>query len=491
MAVNEGIPVTEADIPTGLKCIKVYIPDGTDVHLYSLRGQLSNLGKPWFWDTGGDVDLARVIAGWWIAASEATDMTAACEECEDVNVNVNVNCCCNGSQSTNLVCYDQNGQPIINTGPVTPDDQYPPPTGEDWPMNPGIDAPPPTFDTWNDYDQNACAAANALWSMLVWAFRAFEHVMDLLEDVPQVIIAVAVFFPSALATAIAESAWLAKAAEWLLRLSDYAEDAKEYITAIREFLEENQQELVCRMYTRRHDIPGLKFDLVNRIIAYIETVFTLEAGDLWVIRQFLQEVIPFKVFMRWFTESGTYVAAIDPIDCSACVGDWTWGLNTGNGDGTLAIEYQTETAVFFSGLIPKAGSTQVQGFAGIVEGLQPVSGSIGAMRFFIEYLYTAHPNGWAQTQFEVRTVDMQGLFTSNPVQNKTGMIKNGSYVGPVDVDYVVNGTLSFPALTNDPSSAVFALIRVSVPQTQFNVICRIRDIEWLDINGDPIEMEAL
>lgn len=318
---SRGIPTTAADIPTGLKCVKVYIPTGSDVHLYAFRGALTNLAQAWYWDTGGDYETALQIAAGWMAASEATDLTDLCDDCteiEDMNLNVNVNCCCNGS-GDNLVCYDKNGQPIVAPQPYTPDDGYVPPTGGDWPMDPINDPPPASFDDWDAYDTNACAAANAVYELMVFIMAAIHGVVDLAVSAAAALIALAALFPAQLAEALA-SGFVGRMAEALVKLASHSEDAKDWIEDIQAYLAANQENIVCTLYTNRHNIPAMKVNFINQVIDYLVSVITLDAGDLVVLREFLERTVPLDVMMSWYTNAAEWtLLTVTPIDCTGCL----------------------------------------------------------------------------------------------------------------------------------------------------------------------------
>lgn len=312
-----GVPASVADIPTGLKCIKVYIPDGTDIHLYALRGQLSNLGKSWWWDTGGDVELARDIASWWIAASEATDLTIACEDCDmaECNVNVNVNCGCGGGIPTTILCYDQDGNPAITPQPPV-EPTIPNPVGETWPINPTEDTAPDAFGDWTTFDVEACAAANGLWqavyAMVTWA----EGGIDLIATVATVIAFLIPGIGTAIVAALGGTA-VVSLASVLVKII-LSEQASDILNECRLWLETNKKEIICTIFQYRYDLPTMQIQLVRMWFAWVDVALDLSDVDQDIVREWGRAIFPLNLLLAYFFEYQRYIEASSPIDCSTC-----------------------------------------------------------------------------------------------------------------------------------------------------------------------------
>lgn len=345
------------------KCAIIFYPDDDGAFfLNAVRGQLSELARPFIWE--GDREKQDAIAQLFTATDLMTDDVFFGLDCEliklitgdeDMNINVNCNCCGTGSGDT-LICYGTDGQPVITTQPYTPDDSYIPPTGGDWPMDPETQSPPPAFETWEEYDANACAAANAYYELFVFLVAAAHGVVDLAVNLATAIIAVAALFPAQVEEVLA-SGFIAKAAEAIVKLATHSEDAKDWIEDLQGYLASHQAEIVCSLYTHRYDIPGMKVDLINRLMAYMVSILTLDAGDLYILRNFLESMMPFDVLFSWYTNAAEWtLLTVDPIDCSACNQfSFEWTENSGDGECTVSpmsfvVDGQTIT---YSGEISK------------------------------------------------------------------------------------------------------------------------------------------
>ncbi len=317
--MSSGIPATIEDIPTGIKCVKVYIPDGTDVHLYALRGQLSNLAQRWFWDTGGDLATAEAIATKWLEASEATDLTIACEDCasiieeyENMEINVTCNCCSSGTPST-LVCYDVDGNPTITPQPIE-DDPIPP--GGSWPIDTETTDPPGEYETWEEWDAEACAVSNSVYTLLVGLLTTVEGVVDSLTTLAAGIVLFVGLLPAGVAAALGG----ASVVEVIRALIDLlvVEELGDWALEARDWVQENQEEIVCLIYTNRHNLPGMRNEFANRLVLAVTAVLTLTETEQEQLRNLARRFMPISLLFSWFYEAGARMNAENPIDCSNC-----------------------------------------------------------------------------------------------------------------------------------------------------------------------------
>lgn len=481
--MTSGIPITAADVPTALKCVKVYIPDG-DVHLYALRGQLSNVGKSWFWDTGGDVDLAREVAGWWIAASEATDLTLGCDDMAECNVNVNVNCGCGDGLPTTILCYDQNGQPIVTNQPPVSPTVPTSPVSDTWPVNPLTDTVPDGFEDWTQFDTEACGVANALWQLVYGWVVVAEGGIDTLATMGA---AIALLFPSTAAEilAIIGGPYIIKWGEGLLEVI-LSEQASDILNEAREWLETNKQEIVCLIFQYRYDIPTMQIAIVRSFYNYISSVLTLTPEEETAVRNWGKSLFPVSLLLTWFFEFDRYIAAQEPINCAACAGNqgitWVAGEDHTEGDPTFALVHEGPTYVKASGTLTRNGAGDYRwGWVSLQAALSTVyTGPVHGIEFVVNELSSpAGDMNWT----------VRGINIGKPTTGQSVIVHDGTLDG-TGYGVVATGAPSTwgPAnVPNEISSGIIATTANATGQPTGTYTIDVQQVYFLDDTGARIE----
>lgn len=310
------------------KCAIIFYPEDDGAFFSSaLRGQLSELCRPYIWE--GGIEFTKQISQLWIETDLLTDDVFWRTDCdfvklitgdEEMNINVNVNCgCCDGSSGDTLICYDKYGNPVLppESEPIEQNN----PTGGDWPMQPATDDPPADFDAWSDYDENACAAANNYYKLWIWILTAVYGILGLAEQVAQAILLLAAFFPARVAEVLS-SRFLANMAEALLSLAEKSEDAQAWLGTALEYAEANQETLVCILYSNRHNIPAMRVSFLGNILQYVVDTLAMSGTNEGYLTDFLYTTAPTNVLFKWFIEAGVYANLVaEPIDCANCAID--------------------------------------------------------------------------------------------------------------------------------------------------------------------------
>lgn len=482
------------------RCAIIFYPDdGAAFFSSALRGQLSELCRPYIWE--GDREFTRAISELWIQTDLLTDDVFWRTDCElvglitgeeSMNINVNVTCgCCNSQPADTLICYDRNGNPILP--PESEPIEQNSPVGGDWPMQPVEDAPPADFDTWDDYDTNACAAANAYYKLVVWILSAVYGIFNLAESAAQVILALAAWFPAQVAEVLS-SRFLANMAEALLSLAEKSEDAQDWIGTSLEYLEENQQHLVCLLYSNRHDIPAMRLSFIGDILEYVVNTLTLSGLGEEHLRNFLLTTAPTNVLFAWFVNAGVYADLVaEPIDCSLCAGGHAWTSNVGNGDGDFSVKLQGYDYVAANGLMPTLGTLTVISFVSITQGWEPVGAD--AVSFFASRLGVGNLNTKPYTM-KINTTNGRHTvydFSDEIWVNESVLIHNSDYAGPtagydrvIALATVDEFTIPPSGDTENSNLRFLGMEIGDVTQPQNNCYIELSQIAFLDNAGEPI-----
>ena len=234
--------------------------------------------------------------------------------------NVTVNC---GSDSNFIVYPDPTSPPIINPGPlpdapIDPDNPIPyPPDFPTDPLDPEGE-PPAGWETWENYDADACAAANAI---VEYAYQYARQNKDFFgQDVytlAAIIVVVvniltvgfAVLFSRTLIIKIGEVIW--KMANWLP-----LEAVEQFFEEMENYIQANRQDLVCTLYESR--LSGS--DGMNN---FLSSIFGFASGtaayiaDASLVTELLGYIFPPSLFAGSIV-GGIAYSGENSLSCEDC-----------------------------------------------------------------------------------------------------------------------------------------------------------------------------
>ena len=190
---------------------------------------------------------------------------------------------CGGCGGGGVYCVDENGDVIIT--PQIPIDEIAPPPGYDsWPIDPVIDDPPADFETWSEFDENACLAANYIHYHVIGMTAVLESVIDVAATIAALIVLVLPLLPAGFLAAIGGITLL----EVLQALVEIvvSEQASDILLDFIDWLEDEKESIVCKIYKYRHDIPVMKNELAADFMAHLAlTIVTTD--EEWAQRETL------------------------------------------------------------------------------------------------------------------------------------------------------------------------------------------------------------
>lgn len=441
-----------------------------------------------------------------IAYNETVDNWAEClsgeEEMATTIVNNYVTCggcgSCSGGTPTTLVCYGQDGIPVIT--PQPPNDPNPPPlTGDVWPMSP-IGDPPPGYESWSSYDGAMCIAANYIWVAARSIVATLENLGDIATTLAAILVAAIAILPAGVVAAFG-GATLLEIIQAFASIIGYQEMSN-ILLRIVDWLDERKELIVCTIYRNRYNLPEALKAVVSDGAEYVAANVTLTDLEKSGVYEFLYEVFPTSLVHRWLLDLVDLPAAGEPLDCETCSGEFTWAVATDE-NGTLAIEYQTDDSVFASGLLGRPGEappfTFIKGGVGIIEGQEAeVRADCRAISFMCYELSTDDPAGFLSINGMSAGMWRNGVGGQVPnggIFNETVLLMKSDYVGPVDYDHVLTADgpydLYAPTLANIDNNSVFVFEKAAYNVEQFNVTVRVASIRYLDINGNALTVRTV
>nr|CRY96564.1 hypothetical protein [uncultured prokaryote] len=270
-------------VPDDMFCAKVFIPDEKE-YRQAFLGAYFYLSKWVAWERDSD-NSAAVAASVWREAVELTldswgdgcggifgmdcEEIRACIDGLDLSglVQVTNNISCGGDSFISIPIVG--GEPVITPPPIgdePPSPNIPLPDGVQIPdpVTVGEGDPPLGFDTWEDYDADACEAANAL---VEFSYQLSVRISGLLDSDLATVARLVVFlsstfpvswvgfFSSAMVLRLAEKAWSLARTEQLALL----------FGAIASYINANRKDLICELYERRGDAAGWENWLVGTL----------------------------------------------------------------------------------------------------------------------------------------------------------------------------------------------------------------------------------
>jgi hypothetical protein len=295
------------------------------MYQYAFFGAYEFFGAWLAWERD-EARRGRLAAAAWKQAIELTRNAMGCESYDytdvfseiadairSIRISQTVNCCGDGG---GLLYYNEDGEPVLT--PQLPVDPLPPPppVGDDWPINPDIEPVPEGFDDWTVFDVEACAASNAVWQLATWVVVAAESAAEVAAVIVSIMVVVLGALPAGAVSAIG-GASLMEIAEALGQIV-LSEQATDTLNKVADWLTEKKEEIVCKIFEYRHDLPGMQFELVRMMSAYLATYLELDEDEAAGVRRFGRSIWPMNLLLKWFYDAGTYIAATDPIDCSLC-----------------------------------------------------------------------------------------------------------------------------------------------------------------------------
>jgi len=320
--------VPDADM-TDYRYICVCVPDH-DEYLIALRGSLNFLATWVAWERDG-LGTASRSANLWKVANEITklnwdnecggnDMAFDCEAMKDclievaraISVNVTVNNSCGGGGDSTAYCVDDDGTitvnpPPIGDNPVFPVIPYPPGVTEPPDLEPGVGTPPAGWVDWEEYDADACAAANAvveyayqyfyqMGKFLTEDFFSMGAALVVILNVLTSPLGLAVLFERALSLKIVE---LVGRYWWVELIGAPFVDVAEWIDA-------NRQEFVCELYQSRGQSDDWSNIAIDKIFTFASSLFYTTDGAGY-FKEMLTYMIPGGMGTRLIYMNSSFV----------------------------------------------------------------------------------------------------------------------------------------------------------------------------------------
>jgi hypothetical protein len=337
--------------------ICVTIPNRQE-YIDAFLGSYNYLGRWTAWKQDGTT-RARDAARVWLVAIQ--DTISRWENCEEdmaiINNYVNVSCggCGSTGLPTTIVCYLQDGTPVIT--PQPPVEPNPPPlVGEEWPMNP-IGPPPEQFEDWTAYDGAACVVANLMWAVARSLIQVLENLGDILATLAALMVTVVALLPASVTAAFGGAALIEILKAYGTILA--SEQTSNIMLYALEWLDERKQEIICTIYSGRYNLPQAMINVVSDGANYVSANVTMTDIEKSGLYEFFFEVFPTSLPFKWLSNMADITAVDNPIDCATC-GEIGGGVWTPGGEGSFCtndgIDYQVyPSGLQFSGNISKEG----------------------------------------------------------------------------------------------------------------------------------------
>ena len=231
---------------------------------------------------------------------------------------VTVNC---GSSSDFIIIPGPGENPIINPGPLpdrppTPDDIIPLPDGYPTePFEPGTGTPPAPFATWGEYDEAACAAANAI---VEFVYRMMRAISDFLAgDIYTwgAMIAVIVNVNSYGLGVVFTRLFVLKIAEIVGWLDDLGV-AGDVAAGIADFTDANREQIVCAMYQNRANGSAAANAVIAPVMNFAAGVAAWQESLPW-IANLVEFSVPTTLMPAAIWAALAYENP-NAVDCSTC-----------------------------------------------------------------------------------------------------------------------------------------------------------------------------
>lgn len=316
-----------------IKCAIIFYPDDSGAFFLSaVRGQLSELARPFVWE--GNRAKQDLIAQIFTKTDMMTDDVFFGLDCEliplitgeeDMNINVNCNCGCCGT-SNNLYCVGSDGQTVIS--PQTPVDYYPePPDGLTFPFDPENDIPPEKYSDWQQYDEAICLVANWMWFTARLFLTTAETLADYATAITAMIVVIVPFLP--VAWVAAASSWTITQAVGMLVKLFASEQATDILNGMVDWLDDEKEEIICFIYSNRYDYRGIPAGLIIKVNSYIEGVLSMSLEEETAVSGLIQNLFFWTLFVGAginrvieLTESDVP----DIFDCLQCADDYVYSI---------------------------------------------------------------------------------------------------------------------------------------------------------------------
>lgn len=343
---NRGYLVPDNVQPDGFRCFCVYIPDD-DMYQRAFFGAYEFFGAWLAWERD-DAKRGRLAADAWKKAIELTRDTMSCESYDYTGVfgdiadairAISISQVVNCGASPGL-CIDEDGNTTY-TPPPEPE-HIPDTDGGTWPYNPDVDEPPDAYNNWTEFDARACYVANSMWQVLYWQVLAINGVVGTFTTLAVGIVVLAAALPAAFVSAVG-LATVAGLAQGYLELA-VLEDITDLIPEIQDWLVEQKEEIVCTIYTHRHNIPGMKIEILAVMMAYLRSTLSLTEQESAALSNFMIKAFPVNLLFNWLYEAGEAIEAEELIDCSTCAAGYVMtfsdGINPGWTDDQIELTFE-------------------------------------------------------------------------------------------------------------------------------------------------------
>jgi len=264
------------------------------------------------------------------------------EVAEAFKLNVTVNNYVSGGGDSTLYCVDDGGNitvnpPPIGNLPVQP--TIPPPVDDITPIDdgsqPGEGEPPEGWATWEEYDADACQAANSMVEYAYqWAIRSSDFLTEDVYTIASILVVIVNILTLGWGV-LFERALLLKIAEVVANMQLWGQPIGFAFQEVADYIEANRQEMVCELYQARTSASNWSNLLIARLFgASADTFEDISGRSTWqeLLGYMFPQNLAANALYRVFTWKG---ATTNFVDCSVCVQNdavWTF-VQTGDTQG--------------------------------------------------------------------------------------------------------------------------------------------------------------
>lgn len=237
----------------------------------------------------------------------------------------NTNNCssCSGSTGiTNLYCVREDG--TVEVTPYTPPPLTPdPPPGTTFPIDVEVDDPPTGYGDWEEYDSQACIAANFMWYFAKFFVNVLETIADWVAAFAALVTLITPLMPAEVLLAIGGVTFL----EILHQLVNIvvSEQATDILNEISDWLDLKRDDLVCAIYSHRYDFGQVLPDFLENLTDYVQATVTMDASERNAVENFVTSLFTMTIFYSVIADQidlykvFTDADPEDMVDCSQCL----------------------------------------------------------------------------------------------------------------------------------------------------------------------------
>lgn len=319
-------------IESQIKCAIIFYPDDSGAFfLNAVRGQLSELARPFIWE--GNRETQDQIAQLFTITDLMSDDVFFGLDCdliplitgeEDMNINVNCGCCGDGGGDT-LICYGTDGNPVVQTGPTPVD--YTPPGFLDETIDPEGDLPDGLpYDDIPAFDAAACGVANAAWWVAAFFISALETIGDALAAIAAGIVALAAALPGGVVAALGAEGLLLVIEDWAAIYA--AEDISDKLTDMRTWLDNHREEIVCAIYSDRYNgVTSMWNQWAARMSDMVDSITFVNPFVPFLALRSIKKMLPLKWMSEWLLATADIPLPTTLIDCAECAPAYAFSMS--------------------------------------------------------------------------------------------------------------------------------------------------------------------